>query len=262
MTEPKDTTGAKVETTELKLAMNTNAPFPFLQRLKKNYKWIVLIGSVIASGTVGIREVVHEKATKLIESIEAEKQNSETRALMRSSVDHAKRFERQKVLSDDLKPLHLDAETSAIFVDLLNEMYSFSTDMETKLADIHPLIDKTRALEKERLTRQYEDCHQDQTEFYNSIRQLQLNINGSKGLLGPDIWTEIKLVKGQEPFVDSQVSDLRDAVDSAIEIRVESLTKLSSIFSWVSGCIITIGIALSVVAQMVGKPGEAPEVKL
>jgi hypothetical protein len=242
--------------------MNANTPPPLLQRLKKNYKWIVLIGSVMASGTVGIREFVHEKATKLIESIETEKQNNETRALMRSSVDHAKRLEREKALSDDLKPLHLDAATSAIFVDLLNEMYSTSADIETKLADIQPLIDKTSDLDKEELTRQYQDCHQDQTEFYNSIRQLQLNINGSNGLLGPDIWTEIKLVKGQGPITDSQVSALKDAVDSAIEERIKSLTKLSSIFSWVSGCIITIGIVLSVVAQMVGKPGEAPEIKL
>jgi hypothetical protein len=224
--------------------------------IKRNYQWLVLFGSLIVSGTLTARDTFHDEQKSLTEAIESRKEFTRLQGLSLTTLAEIARLQDMNLKSpvaftggdrkahDELVAIVTDLRELRIRVETVREL----TGAAPFLIDVSE--NRVRELEQQLLT--------EHKEADTRLRSLESGLKEQPSKDELDTRTlSIAVAR-----ISSDVSRLEMDVNRAIEEKALDYRHIYVIFSAISYGLISLGVFMSLTAQMIAKPGEAPEIKL
>ena len=225
---------------------------------KKHYKWFVLFGGLVISLTLSLKERLQEREKDLIATIEAKRDHSELRELITSSSLQIVDLEH---MVSSIKSTETTSPEPPGFADA---MESF----RRKVNELSLTVGETSALA---------ELIYDDPDVSSKLAALKIEVNKSlidyrSALYNADMYFDHPTDPNNTTFIQNKalhLDDLRNdalrlkrVVEEKLEDRKRLYERQAITVSFVSYALLCVGFLLSVGGQLIGKPGEVPEIRL
>jgi hypothetical protein len=235
--------------------------------LKANYKWVILIGSLIVSGTLAVRDAVHEEEKLLADTTESKRNFARLESLSQASITRLgaldKKLSRVVLTTGDTdyKPPAIDSYIEMQIADE-NAMAALLRGDLDKLSELLNALHSSHG----DLNSELNDCRTQMNNLEHSMSKLT-SVPSPESVGG--IHISIILFQEQEMTVSLDLWRLRgwidalaNRVDERIEMQIRYYQRVYAVTTWLSYALIALGLSLSVTGQLIGRPDEVPEIKL
>jgi len=259
MEEPAQPPISKPDLPPTRLSKMGSAHHKLRSLVHKNYTWVVLVGSLIVSGTLTVRDNIRDKARDFNQSMETRRFFSGLGELGNRELLHIDQLN-DKV--DQLASGARRSDNQALTLQLNDQVVPLRRQLEQIDIDLISVSLLAELLPSEHFTEQ-EDFLARSSGFLKARIDALAKTEASRGdqpVKGGEATYE-RLVKDIDEY-GTHAKGYRLMVESAAYRKAQAYERLYTLTTYLSYSLIAFGLALTITGRLIGKPGEAPEIKI
>jgi hypothetical protein len=226
--------------------------------MRKNYKWFVLLGSLIVSASLSVKENFHERERELVDAIETKSNYSRLHELALNTNLHVTAVELMVTNMKVDPKLRLGSSPS---MNMFDNLASVLDQLSIEIAEssgVAVLIPEDIQSRKELMALRFS---------LDSIRQRVATIieNSDHSFTKDEEGrqqVEIARFFEDADRIGQETKGLKEKIYEELDKKKENYERQYLLTTWMSYGLIAVGLSLSVGGQWIAKPGEAPELKL
>jgi hypothetical protein len=229
--------------------------------VKRRYKWIVLIGSVIISGTLAVKDTFKDQEKEFESQVEAARTYNRLQSQVEITNGQMESIDRKLAALDYTSKVKNEHGFSRLDIDLLEDVHDQLDQISMKIESAAGLEEitpgKTEDLEAQRqhLERHLEDLKRD--------RENLISASFGDSSLPPESASEkTKTLVHQTATLSNDVSLFLAVNFRVLQEEQKRYRYLQTLLSFASYGLFALGFLLTFFAQHIGNPDEPPEIKL